>query len=137
MWPQTASGESGWSFCNLTNAVVSKCKTREDVINAVMAASYLGTMQSYYTDFSYLGAATEEIVRRDALMGVGLTGMGENPSLIFDANLQKEAALAVIKANEELAAILGINPAARTTVVKPDGNTSQMLGTSSTPGDFR
>ena len=60
-----------------------------------------------------------------------------NPKLIFDADLQKEAALAVIKANEELAAILGINPAARTTVVKPDGNTSQMLGTSSTPGDFR
>ena len=131
MLAQTESGQSGWSFCNLTNVNVANCKTEEDLYKACRASAYLGTIQAFYTEFNFLGDITKEIVRRDALIGVGLTGMCENPDLIFDKKVQIKAANIVKEANAEMAKILGISTAARTTVVKPDGNTSQFLGTSS------
>jgi len=124
-------GESGWSFCNLTEINGHEANSREEFKAAGIAAAVLGTIQASYTTFDYLTETTKKIVERDALIGVGITGMAENPNVLFNPEYQREVAEAVLEVNAEIAKILGINPAVRSTVVKPSGNSAQMLGTAS------
>jgi ribonucleoside-diphosphate reductase alpha chain len=132
MWPvHWETKESGWQFCNLVEQNGKKIKTKEDFAIAARAAAIIGTLQAGYTDFDYLGKVTEEIVRREALLGVSITGMMDNPEVIFNPEIQREMAQLVVKTNEEIAAKIGINPSARCTCVKPAGTTSCILGSSS------
>lgn len=124
-------GRSGWAFCNLCEMNVKKAKTREQFLEMCKYASILGTLQAGYNNFSYLGEVTNNIVKREALLGVSMTGMMDNPDIAFDPELQKEGARLIKKINEELAPKIGINPSARTTCVKPAGTTSCILGTAS------
>lgn len=126
------TGASGWQACNLSTVNVEACATARDFFHGCRMASYLGTIQASYTDFSYLGAVSEEITRREALLGVSLTGMTRNPELAFDELALASGAEIVKVANAEMAALLGINVAARTTCLKPEGTGSLFLGT--TPG---
>lgn len=123
--------EYGFSVCNLTEINGRVVTTQEDFNIAARSGAILGTIQASYTDFPYLKDATEKIVRRDALIGVGITGMAENPHILFDPKGQREAAKIVIETNREVAEIIGINIAARTTAIKPAGTSSTLLGTSS------
>jgi ribonucleoside-triphosphate reductase len=125
------NGNSGWQFCNLSTINGSKVKTVADFRKAARAATIIGTLQAGYTTFPYLGEVTERIVRREALLGVSITGMMENPKVLLNANTQREVASELSALNREVAAIIGINPAARITCIKPEGSTSCMLGTSS------
>jgi ribonucleoside-diphosphate reductase alpha chain len=95
---------------------------------AAWAATYIGTLQATYTDFPYLGRVSEEIARRDALLGIGMTGMMDSPTITLDPWIQKKVATSILQWNEAFAATLGIRPAARTTCVKPSGTTSLELG---------
>ena len=124
-------GQSGWSFCNLTEVNGKKVETMDDFLYAVNAAAILGTVQATYTKFDYLTETTKKIVERDALIGVGITGMAENPGLLFNKGVLTVGAEKVKEVNTYIAKLLGINPAARTTVIKPSGNSAQLLGTSS------
>lgn len=121
----------GWFFCNLTEINGSKIKTPKEFYEACQAASILGTMQSSYTNFKVLTDTTKRIAERDALIGVGITGMCENPDILFDPSVQRNGATKVREMNEIMARELGINPAARCTVIKPSGNSSQLLGCTS------
>lgn len=123
--------ESGWCFCNLCEINMKKAKTREEFMNACRAAAILGTIQASYTEFPYLGPVTEYIVRREALLGVSMTGMMDTPDIAFDPQIQMDGADLVKETNRRIADIIGINPAARTTCVKPAGSTSCILGSSS------
>src|SRR5690606_28349091 len=69
--------------------------------------------------------------RREALLGCSITGMMDNPEILFDPKLQRKMAKLIVATNEEIAKKIGINPAARTTCLKPSGTTSCILGTSS------
>lgn len=120
----------GVAFCNLTEINAENCNTKDKFLKACKDASILGTLQAGYTDFPYLGEVTEKIVKREALLGVSITGWMNNPKL-FDAELLKEGANVVKQVNKEIAAIIDINPAARTTTCKPSGNASVILGTAS------
>jgi ribonucleoside-diphosphate reductase alpha chain len=132
MWPvDELSGASGWQFCNLTEINGAQVRTRDQLLQAARAAAYLGTWQAGYTDFPYLGPVSERITQREALLGVSMTGMMENPSILLDPCLQTEAAQVVKEANTEMARRIGIRPAARATCVKPAGTSSCLLGTSS------
>jgi ribonucleoside-diphosphate reductase alpha chain len=132
MWPvEVESGLSGWQMCNLCEQNGRKIKSREDWIKAAVAGAIIGTLQAGYSDFDYLGSVTKKIVEREALLGVSITGMMDNPDIIFDAKLQREMAELILKTNEEIAPKLGINPCARATCVKPAGTTSCVLGTGS------
>lgn len=132
MWPvDEETGESGWQFCNLCEINGGKIKCKEDFAIAARAAAIIGTLQAGYTDFSYLGPITEKIVRREALLGVSITGMMDNPAVIFDDKTQQSMATLILDTNEWMAKKIGINPAARATCVKPAGTTSCILGTSS------
>lgn len=132
MWPvHWKTKESGWQFCNLCEINGKKIKHKEDFALAAKAAAIIGTLQAGYTDFDYLGQTTKEIVEREALLGVSITGMMDNPDVIFDPEIQREMAQLVLDTNKWMAEKIGINPAARTTCVKPAGTTSCILGSAS------
>jgi ribonucleoside-diphosphate reductase alpha chain len=131
MYPVDDMGNTGWSMCNLSEINVAKTKTKEEFFEACKAAAVLGTLQAGYTYFPYLTPATQRIVEREALLGVSLTGMMSNPDIAFNPEIQREGARIIRETNEEVARVLGINPAARLTCVKPSGTASVLLGTSS------
>lgn len=122
---------SGWQTCNLCEINMKKAKTEEEFLEACRAAAILGTLQAAYTDFPYLGGVTEEIVRSEALLGVSMTGMADNPEVAFDARIQRKGAKLILEVNERLSKIIGIKPSARVTCVKPSGTSSCILGTAS------
>ena len=107
---------------------MSNIESQEDLNARARAASYLATLQASYTDFHYLRDIWRKNTEKDALLGVSMTGIASKSNL--ELNYQ-EASSIVIEQNKVLAEILNINPAARTTAVKPAGTTSLVLGTSS------
>lgn len=120
---------SGWGFCNLAEINGGKVKTVEDFYAACEAASTICTLQAGYTNFGVLEKWSQLIAERDALIGVGITGLCENPAILFDPEVQKRGAQIVVETNKKISRMIGINEAARCTVVKPSGNSSQLLGT--------
>jgi len=120
----------GIQGCNLTEINAEKCTTKEKFFKACRDASILGTLQAGYTNFPYLGEISRQIFEREALLGVSITGWMNNPKL-FNAELLQEGAQVVKDINKEVAKVIHINQAARTTCVKPSGNASVVLGTAS------
>ena len=114
--------------CNLTEVNVSDIESQEDLNARVKAAAFLGTLQASYTDFYYLRSIWKETAEKDALLGVGMTGIGSGRTANLDLT---EAAEIVKEENARVAALIGINEAARTTCVKPSGTTSCVVGSSS------
>lgn len=125
------TGLSGWEACNLCEINGRYCKTPEDFELASKAAAIIGTCQAGYTDLEYLGDVTKRILEKEALLGVSITGMMDNPDILFDPKLQRKNAKLILKINERIAEKIGINPTARATCVKPAGTTSCILGTAS------
>ena len=117
-----------YQFCNLVELNVSDIESQEDLNARSKAAAFIGTLQAGYTDFHYLRDVWKETTERDALIGVGQTGIGS--STILSYNLA-EAAEIVKEENERVAGLLNINVSARCTTVKPSGTSSCVLGTSS------
>jgi len=117
-----------YQFCNLTEVNASDVKDQADLEARVSAAAFLGTLQAGYTDFHYLREVWRKATEKDALLGVSMTGIASNVVEHLDLEM---AAYEVKKENEKVAKLIGINPAQRTTCVKPAGTTSLVLGTSS------
>lgn len=127
----TEDGRSGWQMCNLTEINGGKSDTPQKFYRQCKAAAILGTIQASYTEFNFLGAASREIIEKEALIGVGVTGWMNNPEVLFNEEVMKKGAEVVKYWNKKTAELIGINQAARTTCVKPSGNASVLLGTSS------
>ena len=125
------TGETGWQACNLSTINCAKIKTKKEFLESCRAASIIGTLQAGFTSMPYLGEITEKILKREALLGVSMTGIMEQHKICLDPDIQKEGAREVKKANKEIAKIIGINQAARATCIKPEGTASCILGTSS------
>ena len=117
-----------YQFCNLCEVNASDIESQEDFERRVKGAAFIGTLQAGYTDFHYLRDVWKRTTEKDALIGVGMTGIGSGVVLGYD---MKAAAIAVKEENERVANLIGINKAARTTTVKPSGTSSLVLGTSS------
>ena len=117
-----------YQFCNLCEVNASDIESQEDFEIRVKGAAFIGTLQAGYTDFHYLRDVWKRTTEKDALIGVGMTGIGSGVVLGYDMKL---AAKAVKEENERVAKLIGINNAARTTTVKPSGTSSLVLGTSS------
>ena len=117
-----------FQFCNLTEVNVSNVQDQGDLNDRVRAATFIGTLQASYTDFHYLRPVWQRTTEKDALIGVSMTGIASGKVLDLDTS---EAADVVKEENARAAALIGINPAARTTCIKPAGTTSLTLGTSS------
>jgi len=125
------TGKSCWSFCNLNEIIGSNCKTEKEFYDACKAAAILGTFQASYTEFGFLGKDTEEMVRWEALLGVSITGIMNNPAILLNPEILTKGSEIVKEINKEVANLIGINPAARTTCVKPSGNASVLAKTAS------
>lgn len=119
MYGYTADGRSGWQMCNLTEIAGARSTSLAIFLAQCKAGAILGTLQAGYTDFSYLAPATKEIVDKEALIGVGITGWMNQPEVLFNKEHQKLGAETVKYWNKVTAELIGINQAARTTVVKP------------------
>jgi ribonucleoside-diphosphate reductase alpha chain len=115
-------------FCNLTEVNVSDVSSQEDLEERVKAAAFLGTIQASYTDFYYLRDIWKRNAEKESLLGVSLNGIASGSSLHLD---YKKAANIAVEVNTTFSKIIGINPAARVTTVKPSGTSSLVLGCSS------
>jgi len=117
-----------YQFCNLVTINASDVVDQDDYNARAKAASFIATLQASYTDFHYLRDIWKKTTEREALIGVSMTGIASGR--VLDLNM-KEAASVVKDENKRVAGLLGINPAARTTTVKPEGTSSLVLGSSS------
>ena len=117
-----------YQFCNLCEVNVSNIESQEDLNERVRVGAFIGTLQAAYTDFHYLRDIWKKTTEKDALLGVGMTGIGSGVILKYD--LKKAAELAK-EENVRVAEIIGVNKAARVTTVKPSGTSSLVLGTAS------
>jgi ribonucleoside-triphosphate reductase len=117
-----------FQFCNLCEVNVSDVVDQADLNARVEAAAFIGTLQAAYTDFHYLRDIWRKTTEKDALLGVGMTGIGSGAVLGLDL---KYAAQLAKDINEIIAAQIGVNKAARVTTVKPSGTSSLVLGSSS------
>jgi ribonucleoside-diphosphate reductase alpha chain len=117
-----------FQFCNLCEVNVSNVESQEDLNERVKAGAFIGTLQAAYTNFHYLRDIWQKTTEKDALLGVGMTGIGSGAILKYD--LKKAADLSK-EENARIAEIIGVNKAARVTTVKPSGTSSLVLGTSS------
>jgi ribonucleoside-diphosphate reductase alpha chain len=117
-----------YQFCNLCEVNVSDVTDVEDLHARVAAATFFGTLQAGFTDFHYLRPIWKQTTEKDALLGIGMTGIGSGEilkhNLVLAANIAKSV-------NILISAKIGINEAARLTCIKPSGTTSLVLGTSS------
>ena len=117
-----------FQFCNLCEVNVSNVESQEDLNERVRVGAFIGTLQAAYTDFHYLRDIWRKTTEKDALLGVGMTGIGSGAILKYD--LKKAADLSK-EENARVTELIGINKAARVTTVKPSGTSSLVLGTSS------
>jgi ribonucleoside-diphosphate reductase alpha chain len=117
-----------YQFCNLCEVNVSDITCQEDLNDRVTAAAFFGTLQAGFTDFHYLRDVWKMTTFRDALLGIGMTGIASGEVLKY--NLEVAAAVAK-KTNQLITEIIGTNEAARITCIKPSGTTSLVLGTAS------
>lgn len=123
-------------FCNLSSVVLRPQDTLEDVLEKVRIATVLGTWQASVTDFKYISSSWRKNCEEEALLGVSMTGIMDHPMFnnYMDKNLPErltDLREYVIEVNAKLSKKIGINPAAATTCVKPEGTTSSLVGSSS------
>ena len=122
-------------FCNLSEVVVRPNDTVEDLKRKVRNATILGTLQATLTDFRYLRRIWEKNTSEEALLGVSLTGILDNPLMTLKNKnlptvlewLRDEA----VKTNKEWADKLNINQSTAITCVKPSGTVSQLVDSAS------
>lgn len=132
MYPFDFSTEqSGFQGCNLSEINGGAIHDPETFYSACQSASILGTIQAGYTNFPYMTEATKNIFEREALIGVSVTGWMNSPKILFDEEVLRKGARIVKETNKIVSRLLGINPAARSTVVKPSGTASILLETES------
>lgn len=129
-----------YGFCNLTEVIARENDTEETLANKVRIATIIGTIQSAYTKFPYLRKIWQKNAEEERLLGVSITGIMDCPKLNFSSyqedseklksllNSLKETA---IESNKVWANILGINQSTAITCVKPSGNVSQLVNSSS------
>lgn len=117
-----------FQFCNLTEINASDIVDQDDLNARARAAAFIGTLQASYTDFYYLRDIWQKTTEKDALIGVGITGIASGAILPLDLT---QASNIVKDENARIAKLIGINSAARTTCIKPSGTTSLVVGSSS------
>lgn len=117
-----------YQFCNLCEVNVSDVTDQEDLNNRVAVAAFFGTLQAGFTDFHYLRDIWRQTTQKDALLGIGMTGIGSGEILKLNLDYAANTAKVV---NRMISATTGVNEAARITCIKPSGTTSCVLGTAS------
>jgi len=131
LYPYDQHGNSGVQFCNLSTIAARDIDSPREFFRRAFLASLIGTLQAGYSSFSFLGEVSENITRREALLGVSICGILDNPSILLRREVLMHGAATVRKANADVAKLLGINAATRTTCIKPEGTASIVLDSAS------
>ena len=124
-------------FCNLTEVVCRNTDDTDSLHRKVELASFLGTLQSCLTDFKYVSSDFKKNCEEERLLGVSLTGIMDSELLngaygYSDTGTRLSALKQkAIDTNAYWAGILGINPSAALTCIKPSGTVSQLVDSSS------
>ena len=120
----TPTGECGCQFCNLCSMNGRLITTYEEFREAALASVIIGTCQAAFTHLPFLSPAAKELTEGEALLGCSITGMFDNPDILLNPEYQRSIVEEMVALNEEWAEVLGIKPAARITVIKPEGTAS-------------
>jgi ribonucleoside-triphosphate reductase (thioredoxin) len=118
---------SGWQMCNLTTINGRLAVDEANFYRLCRNASIIGTLQAAYTHIPYLGPVTRFINERESLLGVSICGILDNPDVLLDKDILSRGAEVVSATNLLFSRLVDINPAARTTCVKPEGTASLLL----------
>jgi hypothetical protein len=117
-------------FCNLSTVIIKPEDDFHTVLDRVKTATWIGVLQSTFTDFPNLSPAWKENCEEERLCGVSFTGIMDNPSRV-DAKelelLKKQA----VRTAREASELLGINMPAAVTSLKPSGSVSALCNTAS------
>ena len=117
-----------YQFCNLCEVNVSDVENQIDLNDRVAVAAFFGTLQAGFFDFHYLRPIWAKTTQKDALLGIGMTGIGSGEILNYNLEIAANTAMVV---NQLITEKIGTNEAARITCIKPSGTTSLVLGTAS------
>ena len=117
-----------FQFCNLCEINVDNVESQDDLNHRARVAAFFGTLQAGLTDFHYLRPIWQKTTEKDALLGIGMTGIASGKILELNLEFAAEQARLV---NLAISHMIDINPAARVTCIKPSGTTSCVLGCSS------
>lgn len=117
-------------FCNLSSVIVNTEDDLDSLLDKVETATWIGIIQSCFTDFPYLRDSWKKNCEEERLLGVSLSGQMDNPELLTESALKacKQKALKVAKKAAEL---LQINMPAAITCGKPEGTSSQVVNSGS------
>ena len=123
-------------FCNLSEVVVREEDTPETLQKKVELATILGTIQSCFTDIKGLSRQWTKNTEEERLLGVSLTGIMDNKMLANKTKdnlpaLLENLRLWAVATNSKWAKLLGIEPSAAITCVKPSGTVSQLVNAAS------
>lgn len=118
-------------FCNLSTVVCRPDDNEESLKRKIRIATMLGTYQSSLTDFKYISPEFKENVEKERLLGVSMTGQHDCLFLQQNINILTELKELAIETNRIYAERFGINQSTAITCVKPEGTTSEMVGSSS------
>ncbi|NCF65321.1 MAG: recombinase [Chloroflexi bacterium] len=119
-----------FQFCNLTSAVARRDDDFEILRDKVELAAIIGTIQSMATHFPGLRPEWGNNCREERLLGVDLNGQMDS-SVAQDPEVQQRLREAAVETNRHYASLLGIKQSTSVTAVKPSGNSSQLLNSSS------
>lgn len=127
-------------FCNLSEVIVRSGDSYQDLERKVRLATILGTFQSTLTDYRYIRKKWKENSEEERLLGVSMTGIMDHYQLsgsqktdgcIHLGEYLKKLKNEAIETNKKWAGLLGINPSASITTVKPSGTVSQLVDSAS------
>lgn len=113
-------------FCNLSSVIVRPDDDLDDLLEKVETATWIGVIQSTFTNFPYLRKEWKENCEEERLLGVSLSGQMDNPDLLT-ADALKALKSRAIKTAQKAAKILDIPVPAAITCVKPEGTSSQVV----------
>ncbi len=117
-------------FCNLSEIVARAEDTEATLMRKMKIATILGTYQATLVHFPYLSKEWMENCKKEALLGVSITGQWDCP-VVRKPEMMKKLKNESIKLNKIYAKRFGINQSTCITCVKPSGNLSQTVDSSS------
>ena len=119
-----------YQFCNLTSAIARADDDYDSLREKVELATIIGTIQSMATYFPGLREEWRKNCTEERLLGVDLNGQMDSPAA-QDPAIQRKLQTVAVETNRLYAQTLGINQSASVTCVKPSGNSSQLVNSSS------
>ncbi len=117
-------------FCNLSEIVARAEDTEASLIRKMKVATILGTYQASLTNFPYLSKEWKKNCEKEALLGVSITGQWDCPA-VRKPEVMRKLRDESLRLNKIYAKRFGINISTCVTCVKPSGNLSQTVDSSS------